>query len=158
VLLAVPILSQLPPEFVPATSLLGGLFLLYLALTTGLSSRRAVVPRGEVGSTARGGLLTGVLARLLGPHPYLFWLFVGGPTLLRAGQVGWLALAAFLVGYYVTIVGSNVGLAVVVHRSIGLLSDRMYRGLLLATSLILAAYALVLIGRGVSSAQAGRVD
>jgi hypothetical protein len=33
-------------------------------------------------------------------------------------------------------------------RSIGLLSDRVYRGLLLCTSLILAGYGLVLIGRG----------
>jgi threonine/homoserine/homoserine lactone efflux protein len=161
VLLAVPLLSQLPPGYVPAISLVGGLFLLYLALTTALQGRRAVVPHGELGGprrSARGGLLTGLLARLLSPNPYLFWFFVGGPTLIQAGQVGWLAVAAFLVGYYTSIVGSNVGLAVIVHRSIGLLSDRLYRGLLLITSLILAAYALVLIGRGLPAGQAGRAD
>jgi hypothetical protein len=61
----------------------------------------------------------------------------------------------FLVGYYTTIVGSNVGLALVVYRSIGLLSDRVYRGLLLFSCLILAVYGLVLIGRG---APAVRLD
>jgi threonine/homoserine/homoserine lactone efflux protein len=147
VLLAAGVLGQVPQGFVPAISLVGGAFLLYLAVTTGVNARRAVVPRGQPVS-ARGGLLTGLLARLLGPNPYLFWFLVGGPALIQARQAGWLPVAAFLVAYYTTIVGSNVGLAVVVHRSVGLLSDRVYRGLLLFSSLLLAVYALVLIGRG----------
>jgi threonine/homoserine/homoserine lactone efflux protein len=91
--------------------------------------------------------LTGLLARALSPNPYLFWFLVGGPLLIQASQEGWLAIVAFLVGYYATIVGSNVGLAVVLHRWIGKVSDRVYRGVLLVTSLILAAYGLVLLGR-----------
>jgi threonine/homoserine/homoserine lactone efflux protein len=154
VVLAAGLLSQLPGGFVPAISLVGGLFLLYLAVTTGLNGRRAAVPRGEVDS-ARGGFVTGLLGRALSPNPYLFWFLVGGPALIQARQVGWFAVAAFLVGYYTTIVGSNVGLALVVHRSIGLLSDRIYGALLMISSLILAVYALVLIGRG---AQALRLE
>jgi threonine/homoserine/homoserine lactone efflux protein len=155
VLLATGILGQLPGEFVPAISLVGGLFLVYLALTTGMNARRAWVPRGKNVGSARGGLGTGLLTRALSPNPYLFWFLVGGPALIQAHQSGWLAVGAFLVGYYVTIVGSNVSLALVVYRSIGLLSDRVYRGLLLFSSLVLAVYGLVLIGRG---AQALRLD
>jgi hypothetical protein len=73
---------------------------------------------------------------------------------LAAQQSGW-NVTAFLVGYYATVVGSNVGLAVVIHRFVDLLSDRVYRGVLGASSLVLAIYGVVLMERGV---QAVRLD
>jgi threonine/homoserine/homoserine lactone efflux protein len=151
VILAVGVLAQLPRGVVPAISILGGFFLVYLALTVGLNSRRATLPRGQR-LAARGGFLTGLLARGLSPNPYLFWFLVGGPTLVRAGESGWWMAAAFLVGYYSTVVGSNVGLALVLHRWIGLLSDRVYRALLLVSSLILAMYGALLLAHGAQSA------
>jgi threonine/homoserine/homoserine lactone efflux protein len=144
--LAIGILGQVPAGFIPAISLVGGAFLLYLAVTAGLNARRAVVPRGQR-LRLRGGFAAGLLARGLSPNPYLFWFLVGGPTLIQAQQGGWWAVAAFLLGYYVTIIGSNVGLALVVHRWVVLVSDRVYRGVLLISSLVLAVYGLVLIGR-----------
>jgi threonine/homoserine/homoserine lactone efflux protein len=156
VILALTIVDQLPPSFVPAMSLVGGVFLVYLAVTAAINSRRAALPDGTRLSV-RGGFATGLLARALGPHPYLFWFLVGAPTLVQGWQLGWEADAAFLVGYYVTIVCSNIGLALALHRWVGLLSERVYRGLLLLASLILAAYGLVLLGRAVDyPAQASR--
>jgi threonine/homoserine/homoserine lactone efflux protein len=146
IVLAIGILGQLPAGFIPAISLVGGAFLLYLAVTAGLNARRAVVPRGQR-LQLRGGFAAGLLARGLSPNPYLFWFLVGGPSLIQAHQDGWWAVVAFLVGYYVTIIGSNVGLALVVYRWIGVVSDRVYRGVLLVSSLVLAVYGLVLIGR-----------
>jgi SAM-dependent methyltransferase len=71
----------------------------------------------------------------------------GAPTLVEAERLGSVAVAAFLVGYYLTIVGSNIGLALALHRWIGLLSQRLYRALLLLASLILAVYGVLLLGR-----------
>ena len=68
-------------------------------------------------------------------------------TSIEAARTGWLAVAGFLVGYYATIVGSNVGLALAISRWLGRASQRVYRGVLLISSVILAAYGLVLIGR-----------
>jgi threonine/homoserine/homoserine lactone efflux protein len=146
IIIAITLFHQLPPEVLPAISVVGGIFLLYLAVTNALNARRAGLPRGQ-SLRARGGLLTGLLARALAPHPYLFWFLVGGPTLLEAQRQSALSVAAFLIGYYATIVGSNVGLALALHRWMRLLSDRIYRGLLLAASAILATYGLILIGR-----------
>lgn len=146
ILVAVAVMNQLPPVVEPAMSLVGGAFLLYLAVTSAINARGAALP-GNRRLSARGGLVKGVLARALGPHPYLFWFLVGGPTLLQAQQVGWLAIAAFLIGFYVTVVGSNVGLALALYRWIGLLSLHVYRAILLVGSLILAVYAVVLLGR-----------
>jgi threonine/homoserine/homoserine lactone efflux protein len=146
VVVAITLFNQLPPQVLPAISISGGVFLVYLAVTNALSARHAVLPRGR-SMRARGGLLTGLLARALSPHPYLFWFLVGGPTLVRAQEQGWQAALGFLVGYYATIVGSNIGLALALHRWMSLLSDRVYRGVLFLGSLILAAYGVVLIGR-----------
>ena len=150
VVLAVLVLAQLPPDFLRAISLVGGAFLLYLGVTTFLNSRRARLAAGER-LPARGGLVKGLLARLLSPNPYLFWFLVGGPLLLQAGQEHRLAAPAFLVGYYSTIVGSNVALALALHRWVGLFSERVYRGVLLVGSAILGVYGLGLLGRGVAA-------
>ena len=72
--------------------------------------------------------------------------------MIQASQSGWWPAGAFLAGYYSTVVGSNVGLALALHRWIGLLSDRVYRGVLLVSSLILAAYGAVLVAHGVQRA------
>jgi threonine/homoserine/homoserine lactone efflux protein len=146
-LLALTVFGELPPTVVPAISVAGGVFLLYLALTNAIGARRATLPTTAVHKQARGGLVTGILARALSPHPYLFWLLVGGPLLTQARLEGLAAVAAFLLGYYATIVGSNVGLALALHRSVGKLSERLYRGILFAASALLAVYGVLLLNR-----------
>ena len=149
VVLAWLLLAQLPSELERAISLAGGGFLLYLAAGTFLNSRRARLVGGE-GVPAWGGLLRGLLARVLSPHPYLFWFLVGAPLLLQAGRDHPLAAPAFLVGYYTAIVGSNAALALALHRWVGLLSERLYRGILLFSGAILGVYGLALLRRGVA--------
>jgi hypothetical protein len=83
------------------------------------------------------------------PGPVL--TLVGAPLLVQAGQDDRLAVPAFLVGYYITIVGSDVVLALALHRWLGLFSDRMYRGLLLFASGVLAAYGLGMVGRAATA-------
>jgi hypothetical protein len=120
VLTAVAVVSELPPTVVPSSSVLGGVFLHYLAVTNAVGAQRATLPSSSgPRARGRGGLVTGLIARTLSPHPYLFWFLVGGPTLAEARNPSWAAVAAFLVGY-ATIVGSNIGLAL--HRWMGLLS------------------------------------
>jgi threonine/homoserine/homoserine lactone efflux protein len=150
VVLAVFVVAQLSPVVVRGLSLVGGGFLLYLAASTFWSSRRARLSHAEVPS-ARGTLMKGWLARVLTPNAYLFWFLVGAPLLVQASQDDWLAGPAFLVGYYSTIVGSNVVLALALHRWVALFSERMYRGLLLIASAVLAAYGLGMVGHGATS-------
>jgi threonine/homoserine/homoserine lactone efflux protein len=147
-LLAVLLVAQLPPWLVPAMSMVGGIFLLYLGLTSIAASRRTTRHAATRTLSLRGGLLRGLLARALSPNPYLFWLLVGGPLLVQATRDGAPSATAFLVGYYATIVGSNVALALVLGRYVGMLSDRVYRALLLISGVLLAAYGAVLVGRG----------
>ena len=147
VAVAVLLLAQLPPAAAPLLSLAGGAFFLYLAATALLESRRPR-PADARRPTVRRGFLTGLLARGLSPHPYLFWLLVGGPLLLQARQDGRWAAGAFLAGYDLAIVGSNVALALALHRWVGPVSERVQAGLPVAAGARLAVYAVALVGRG----------
>ncbi len=143
IVLALLVLAQLPADAEKALTLGGGVFLLYLAATTAWQSRTAALPREHRAHIA-GGMLKGVAARALSPNPYIFWLLVGAP-ILRGGSTA--EAAAFLSGYYATIVGSNVGLAVVVHTAIKQASEGVYRGLLRVSAVILAVYGVLLLER-----------
>jgi threonine/homoserine/homoserine lactone efflux protein len=147
VLLAVLVVAQLPAEAVRGLSLVGGAYLLLLAARVYRSSRQAKLGGGERLSP-RGGLLRGLLARALTPHAYLFWFLVGAPLLVQASEQHWLAALLFLAGYYSTIVGSNVVIALALQRWASRFSGRVYRGLLTIGSLVLAAYGAGLLGSG----------
>ena len=71
-------------RFLGAIAIGGATFLAYLSyesLTVGLQSAVADPPGTR-------SLRTGVIANLLNPHPYLFWLTIGAPTVIRAGESG----------------------------------------------------------------------
>lgn len=69
----------------------------------------------------------GILANFLSPHPYLFWLSVGGPILSRALQVQALAAVFFVIGFYICLVGAKLLLAWMTERSKGFIRGRWYR-------------------------------
>ncbi len=125
-------------------SLIGSLFLCY----TGYQTLRVTpvdlaLPGGETRSLAKG-----VLTNLLSPHPYLFWITVGTPLIYRSLQEGPAALAAFLGGFYLCLVGSKVILALGVGRSRALLRGRPYLYTMRLLGLLLLLFALFLLRDG----------
>jgi threonine/homoserine/homoserine lactone efflux protein len=123
--------------------LVGGLYLAWLALAS-LRFRSAE----PLATVAAGSLWRGVIANILNPSPYLFWLAVGAPTLLAAWRQGWPAAAAFIGAFYTLLVGTKVLLALLLARVRGTLRSRGYVGLMRALGLLLLVYALLLLGEG----------
>lgn len=108
-------------------------------------------PHTEV-SVAMPSLWRGVLANLVNPSPWLFWSTVGAASMVRAAAVGWLVVVAFLVAFYVGLVGSKVVVATVVARAGSRLTGR---GLVLvqrALGVMLWAFAAWLAFDGVRRA------
>jgi threonine/homoserine/homoserine lactone efflux protein len=83
----------------------------------------------------------GILANFLSPHPYLFWLSVGGPTLSRALEVHALAAVFFVVGFYCCLVGAKLMLAWMTGRSKGFIRGRWYRWIMRVLGLLLVVLA-----------------
>jgi len=93
-------------------SFVGAAFLLYLAYESFTAKPLDLTPQDvKPGSIGRG-----MLANFFNPHPWIFWLTVGGPTMQRALDSSALAALLFLVGQYTLLVGAKMAIAVIVDR------------------------------------------
>jgi threonine/homoserine/homoserine lactone efflux protein len=92
--------------------------------------------------------LKGVVTNLLSPHPWLFWLTVGAAILAEAIAQSWLVAAAFLFGFYLLLVGSKVGVALLSGRSRDLLAGRPYRVVMRVLAAMLGVFARLLFREG----------
>lgn len=148
--LALLILRLLPAWALDALGVVGGIFLIYLGIGTIRSARHTEVVAEELNVDIRKELGRGVLVNFLNPNPYLFWGTVGGPLLVRAYQTYVLDAVLFLLVFYALLVGSHVGLAVLVHRQRHVLEGAWYRRTLWALGGILIVFGVrfILLGLG----------
>jgi threonine/homoserine/homoserine lactone efflux protein len=103
---------------------------------------------GAVAAPARSWT-RGAVVNALSPHPWLFWLTVGAPTLLASLAAGGpLAAVAFLAGFYVCLIGSKVAIAVLVGRSRDRVAGRGYTWTMRLLAVLLGVFALGLLVEG----------
>ena len=122
-----------------ALALAGALLLAWLAW----DSLTVAAPEADAAPGERGSALAkGAAVNLLNPHPYLFWLGIGGPTLLGAWQEGAASAVAFLAGMYGCLVGSKMVVAWGVGRGRRLLRSRGYVYLLRTLGVALGVFAV----------------
>ena len=150
IVLVLVILTQVPPVVVRVLSIVGGLFVLYLAWglarqwRAGATANVSVVETRPIGWK---GLWRASVVNWLNPNPYLFWALVGGPTLIAAiNQSVWNGLA-FLIGMYGVFIGGMLSIVVVFHfaRNLG---PRVVHGLLLFSVIALTVFGILLLARG----------
>jgi threonine/homoserine/homoserine lactone efflux protein len=91
----------------------------------------------------------GVSVNLLNPSPYLFWLTIGAPMLLRAHRSSVPAAIGFLAVFYLGLVGSKAVLAVLVARSRAVLRGRTYILVKRTLAVVLLVYAVLFIRSGI---------
>jgi threonine/homoserine/homoserine lactone efflux protein len=132
-------LAELRP-LLGGVSVAGGAFVLYLAWDT----FRPPHPGAEALVEPPRSWLKGFLTNLLSPHPWLFWLTVGAAILAKAIAQSWVAAVAFLSGFYLLLVGSKLGVALLAGRSRDLLAGRPYRVAMRGLAVLLAGFALLL--------------
>ena len=140
------VLSQLSSSdiFLGILSLAGALFIGYLAYES-IMTREVHLGIYHVKPQS---LRKGVLTNFLSPHPYLFWMMIGAPTILRALQVNLASAVAFIAGFYVLLVGSKVLIALLVDRSKNFLKSKTYIYIIRATGVILLCFAVLFFKDG----------
>jgi threonine/homoserine/homoserine lactone efflux protein len=140
---SVLVVGALPDRATAALGVAGGLYVAWLGVEA-LRERDVAVedaPRNE-----RDPLWRGALLNVLSPHPWVFWLAVGGPVLVSAWSSSAAEAAGFLLGFYLLLVGSKGVLAALVAGGRRRLDDRGLRtahrvagALLLLTGVLLVA-------------------
>ena len=148
VLISLLLFSVLPPLLEIGLTIFGGLFLFYLGVETIRSVRSAhLAELTAEPQRASADVWRGVLVNMLSPHPWLFWISVGGPTLTRTWTQGPVHAVAFLLGFYGMLVGSKVALAFAIAHGRRYLTDRWYQRILLASGLLLIVFGALLLWR-----------
>jgi threonine/homoserine/homoserine lactone efflux protein len=103
-------------------SFLGALFISYLAY------ENITVKGINVSERERDvkSLKKGVITNFLSPHPYLFWMIVGAPIMMKAYHVHVSSAVLFISGFYMLLVGSKIMVAFLVERSKSFLKSTGY--------------------------------
>jgi threonine/homoserine/homoserine lactone efflux protein len=123
--------------FIGSLALLGGGYIAWL----GYENIRFTGAAVETAPPASSQLRTGVIANLLNPNPYVFWLTVGGPMIIKAARTSVAAAAIFLVLFYGCLVGSKLIVAVAVGRSRQFLQSRCYIWIIRSLGVLLLVFA-----------------
>ncbi|MHB8109187.1 MAG: LysE family translocator [Syntrophorhabdaceae bacterium] len=125
-------------------SLAGGLFVIYLAWETFTARQPLVAVSGrQVHSLGKG-----IAVNALSPHPYLFWITVGAPTVVRAYDHNPATSIAFIISFAACLVGAKILVAFVVGKSKTILTGTIYRMTMRFLGVALFIFALFLIHDG----------
>ena len=138
IVLSVLLVSRLSPAILTWVGVAGAVVVLWLGVGTLRAARTATLPGKETGiARTRNELWRGVVVNALNPHPYLFWAAVGGPALVNAWRRSPGFALAFLVPFYLLLVGSKVLVAWLASRQVGRFTLVWYRRALAASGLLL---------------------
>ncbi|MCE5313111.1 MAG: LysE family transporter [Nitrospiraceae bacterium] len=125
-------------------SICGSIFLLYMAY----ECFNAKSINTDATGTKERSLTKGMLANVLNPSPYIFWLSVGAPTMTKAMNHSIGSLSAFIISFYLFLVGSKIMIAVLLGRSKSFFSGKAYAYTMRLLAIILCALSAMLFYDG----------
>lgn len=125
-------------------SILGGLFLLYL----GIQNLKFVPKDVKTKNSYRSSIKYGVFTNFLSPHPYLFWITIGAPAFIKAGDSGTIHSYLFVLGFYVLLIGAKITVALISNSIKGFLSSKSYQTIMKLIGIVLIFYGILLIYDG----------
>jgi threonine/homoserine/homoserine lactone efflux protein len=138
------VINALPSSFANLLGLLGGAFVIYLGLEGIKAARHANLEQPAPVKQSQD-FLRGALVNILSPHPWLFWLGVGAPTLHNAYQLGILRAGGFLIGFFVLLIGMKISLAFLISSSKKFLTQKTYQAALYFSSALMFGAGFVLL-------------
>jgi len=146
VIASVFILTKLSDaDFVLGTiSIIGAYFMGYLAYEN-ITVKGLEISIRQAKETS---LRKGIIANVLSPYPYLFWMTVGAPTVLKAFGESFLSAFLFIGSFYVLLVGSKIFVALLVDKSRSFLRGPVYIATIKALGFILLLLAALFIKDG----------
>jgi threonine/homoserine/homoserine lactone efflux protein len=137
------VVHAIPTRIAGLLGMVGGVYVIWLgvdALRTRIEQDTSLAERSDP-------LARGVLVNLLSPHPWLFWIVVGSPILLAAWSDSALYCAAFLVSFFLMLIGTKVVIAAVVAQGREHLSARnLLTAQRLSGALLIVAGVLLVLG------------
>ena len=148
--LILAILSQVPVRVVQLLRLPGGPFILYLAFEAWKSWRTfdAAVPAPA--RSAPNNLWKAAVVNWLNPNLYLGWSIILAPAVLSGWRESPAKGAAFIIGFYATIIGTMIGM-IILFAAARTLGPKVRRILIGLSSIALACLGFYQLWLGISA-------
>jgi len=139
-------LTGLPGGFLTALQVGGGALLTWMGASGLRELLRPPRPDGQEAAAPARGFWAAVLVNLTNPNAWIFWSLVGGPTLAVALRESPGAAAAFLAGFYLSLLSTNAAL-VLLFGAMGRLGPGVARALAGASAAAFLLLGLTQLGR-----------
>lgn len=125
----------------------GATYLIY----SGVESLKIKKDSFELNVEKKDALKKGVIVNLGNPHPYIFWLAIGGPIIFKSLSTHVWATVLFIAGFYSLLVGSKVIVALIVEKSKSFINSRYYLSIVQFLGLAQIIFGLTFIKVGLDS-------
>lgn len=122
-------------------SLSGAIFIGYLAFES-IRQKGFNINTREIKPQS---LKKGIITNLLNPHPYLFWITIGIPAILKGYQSGFKFSLCFIFGFYVCLIGSKIIIAVIISKTKTFLQSKYYILIIRLLGFVLLVFSIFLI-------------
>ncbi len=144
ILVAILILARISRSapILGVITLAGAVFIGFLAYECFQTAKTKERPEPGSGT---GSLIKGIVSNLLNPHPYIFWLTIGGPMLMAPEKNHIATGILFLLPFYTCLVGTKIIIAALASHSRfepSMPAYRIVNGILGATLIFFALYFL----------------
>ena len=90
-------------------------------------------------------LKKGIITNALSPYPYLFYISIGGPLMVKALEISTLTLLSFIISFILLLVGSKIVIAIVVEKSKTFLQSKIYLYILKFLGLVIIIFAIIFL-------------
>jgi threonine/homoserine/homoserine lactone efflux protein len=146
ILLSILLLSRISgfDKLIGIISLIGASYIIFLGFQSITFSGIAM----DQDAPAPQSIRKGILANIFNPNPYVFWVSVGAPIVIKALEVSILAAFSFLFAMYFCLVGSKMLTALILGKSRQFLKNRYYIYILRLLGVALLAFAVIYLKDG----------
>ena len=125
----------------------GASYLIY----SGVESLKIRKDSIELKLEKKDALKKGVIVNFGNPHPYIFWLSIGGPIIFKSLSTDILATILFIFGFYSLLVGSKVIITLIVERSKSFINSKYYFSIIRILGIAQIVFGLTFIKIGLNS-------
>ncbi|MGB9939441.1 LysE family translocator [Methanosarcina sp.] len=125
----------------------GASYLIY----SGVESLKIKKDSVELNVEKKDALKKGIIVNFGNPHPYLFWISIGGPIIFKSMNTHISATILFILGFYGFLVGSKVGITLIVEKSKSFINSKYYFSIIRILGIAQIVFGLTFIKVGLES-------
>lgn len=133
--------------FIGIIAFFGASYLIY----SGTESLKIKKDSVELNVEKKDALKKGVIVNFGNPHPYIFWLSIGGPIIFKSLGVHIWATVLFIAGFYLLLIGSKVIVVLIVEKSKYFINSKYYFSIVRALGIAQIIFGLTFIKVGMNS-------